>query len=207
MIFLNWAQTNSSFNNGAHVKCNGDIMGHTIKGTMGIRIDNTINVNINNVDIYNIENQSNLGSKLCGEYYSDSDAGANYGTLNGFMGTNLRGISVVNSNNVQISNFNINNLTSFYGDVIGIDFFDGASGINITGNNNSITNLNAGSHLQTSLESQKSFNPNHDPFVCGIDYDNTDTFTNTDINGIQISNLEGYDACVNQFIATNVDLK
>jgi len=190
--FLQWIQNKTPFNSGAHIKCNGDIMGHTVKGTIGIRADNIDNLIMNNIKVFNIQNETPLGTKLCGGYVDDSDSGANFGTIDGFMGTNLRGISIVNSNNVQLNNFNVFNLQSFYGDVIGLDIFDSSQNVIINGNNNIITNLNAGSKLLTSLESQKSFNPNHDPFVCGIDFDDTSNVNSN--SNIQISNLQGYDA-------------
>ena len=51
--------------------CNVDRMGHIPKGVMAIRMDGVDDVTFDGLEIYEVQESSDLGSELCGEYWSD----------------------------------------------------------------------------------------------------------------------------------------
>eukprot|EP01083_Nonionella_stella_P281948 959587_1 len=136
--FIQWATTSinpssdyNSLPSCARFACNADAMFHTNKGLIGIRLDHIENVFIKDVYIYDLFNESPLGSLACGSYDGPNN-GAQPKSLNkeGFMGTDIRGISIINnygygSGNVELyGNIKLSNFISNNGDVIGIHIMD-----------------------------------------------------------------------------------
>lgn len=206
--FKNWAQFGAKIATG-NVRCGADVMTHTIKGLMAIRLDNIVDATISNTKIENIINHSALGSNLCGAYRTENDNFAVFGTYDGYAGTNSKGIIVTNSDNIMLTNIQINNLKSLYGNVNAINIQDN-SNIIFNNNPNIIRNLNAGFSLtsnQVSFFKNNDF-PNHYPRVCGVEYDDTSSIaligSSNPNDHVSISNLQGYSPCNNEFQATNV---
>ena len=73
---------------------------------------------LENIEIKNIKNYSNYGSKICGNYnYKTSFRNSR----NGFFGGDIRGVTVENCNNVSFKDLSLSNLKSESGNVIGLD--------------------------------------------------------------------------------------
>jgi len=206
--FKNWAQNDAKLTTG-NIRCGADIMTHTIKGIMGIRVDNTIDVEINSTKISNLISNSPLGSNLCGVYRTESDLASAYGIYDGYMGTHVKGIVTTNSDNVMLNNVELNSFQSLYGDVAGIDIREDSTVV-LNNNNNKISNLNAGSSLNSNQASflQSNPYPNHYPEICGLQYDETSSIaligSSNPSDHVTISNLNGYSPCDNEFEANNV---
>jgi len=80
--------------------CEGDDMGHNIKGLIGIRLSAANDVSFTNVKISNLLNISPFGTTLCGQYRSSMSL---LNTLPGYFGGDVRGISVESSKNVTFT--------------------------------------------------------------------------------------------------------
>ncbi len=78
-----------------------NIQMHSIKGTIGLRIDGVENIELNNIYIYNIINYGNLGSNICG------DNNIQYG----YTSNNAHGI-IINYGNGIFNNITIENINS-----------------------------------------------------------------------------------------------
>lgn len=102
--------------------CNGDSMHHLNKGTFGIKMDGGNNIRINNVIVKNINNESNLGSNICGPYETSHKAQSN--STYGFTGCNTRGISASACTNLHINSTFIDNIQSYNCYSVGIDIFN-----------------------------------------------------------------------------------
>jgi len=152
----------------------------------------------------NFNNQSPLGSNLCGAYETDSDSNAIFGTIDGYMGTHVRGIISYNSEDILLNQIEMQNFESNYGDTIGIDVRKN-SFIILGDDIISINNLNAGSNLNNNEALFLSQNdlPNHFSRMCGILYDSSSAIglmgSSNISNHVNITNLRGYSPCNNQF--------
>ena len=136
--FLKWAVRNYE-SNGTYTAaepiadcidfvCNGDIMFHTNKGVIGMRLDLIEDVKMKNIKIRNLTNLSPLASCACANYSGPHDGG-NPGTRErqGSMGTDMRGISMFGGDAfVEGKNNAIQNLQSHFGDAAGIDLMGDA---------------------------------------------------------------------------------
>eukprot|EP01084_Bolivina_argentea_P250266 419248_1 len=128
--FVQWATANPYTNYNslpycARFVCNADAMFHTNKGLIGIRFDGIENVMIKKLTISDLFNESPLGSLACGKYSGPSNGGQPKGLeKEGFMGTDIRGISIINGGNVELYDIQLKNFVSNNGDVIGIHIMD-----------------------------------------------------------------------------------
>eukprot|EP01084_Bolivina_argentea_P030213 56020_1 len=120
--FLEWAVNDVPLPSCARFVCNGDIMHHTNKGIIGLRVDGMSDVSIGNVGIRRLENESPLASNACADYSGPLDGGIG-GTRQGEggMNTDVRGISIANSGVFVGGGNEVSNLDSYYGDVTAID--------------------------------------------------------------------------------------
>ena len=98
--------------------CNSDQMLHSIKGSISLRLSGVNNVILENINIKNIKNLSDFGSKICGNYNFKTSF---QNSLPGYLGADIRGISIESSKNINLKNIHINNLKSNCGNVIGLD--------------------------------------------------------------------------------------
>ena len=130
--FYRWATDSGykydSLPNCARFVCNADCMFHLNKGIIGIRLDGIENSIIKNLDIKNLYNESPLGSYACGSYYGPFDGGQPSGlTREGYMGTDIRAISIINGGQTEIyGSCVMDSCVSSYGDVIGVHIMDNA---------------------------------------------------------------------------------
>ena len=106
--------------------CNGDQMLHSIKGTIPLRLSGISQVNLKNIKIKNIKNKSPFGSKLCGNYRATTSL---KNSKPGYLGADIRGISIESCNEIKMKKITINKLTSKSGNVIGIDIMFKNKGI------------------------------------------------------------------------------
>ena len=119
---LNWASFFFSFNLKNKKKnnfiCNADQMLHSLKGTIGLRLSGVSKIYLENLIIKNLINKAPYGSKICGQY-KNSISFSN--TLNGFLGADLRGVSIESSRDIIFDGVEIENLKSENGKVFGVD--------------------------------------------------------------------------------------
>lgn len=99
-----------------------------MKGIIPLRISGLANVSLTNIKINNINNTSPFGSKECGQY---KDSTSIVSTLPGFLGADIRGITVESSRKISFNNVEINGLNSQSGNVIGLDVM--FQSMNLTG--------------------------------------------------------------------------
>ena len=122
----NWAAGKISNLEGRLV-CNGDQMGNSIKGTVGLRLSGVTNGKIENVIIENIENLSPFGSLSCGDYENNVSL---QNTIPGYLGADIRGVTIEFSKDITFEDFFVKNLTSKRGKVIGVDVMFETENIN-----------------------------------------------------------------------------
>ena len=123
---LTWASKAKGEKLVSNYICNADQMFHAVKGTIPLRLSGVSYVNLKNVKIEKIENTSDFGSKLCGNY-RDTTSFAN--SKPGFLGADLRGITIESCKQVNFKNVNVEDLTSLHGNVIGVESLFHNSGI------------------------------------------------------------------------------
>lgn len=90
---------------------------HSVKGSIPLRISGITNVLVEDLTIKNINNFSNFGSKLCGDYLHTTSF---ENTVPGYLGADIRGITVESCNDVHFKNVLIEDLRSSSGHVSGI---------------------------------------------------------------------------------------
>lgn len=117
---LNWASFFYSYklDNKNNFICNADQMLHSLKGTIGLRLSGVSHIKLENLSIKNIKNQAPFGSQICGQY-KDNISFSN--TVNGYLGADIRGISIESSKDILFENVKVENLKSYNGKVIGVD--------------------------------------------------------------------------------------
>jgi Uri superfamily endonuclease len=190
--FLEWALQGENLE-GGKLRCNGDIMGHTNKGIIGIRVDNVDGLTIRDVVIRDLENMSPLGSSICGEYW-DTTQNSVRGTLLGYGATGVRGISLVASSGVVLDgNIEIRNLMSHYGSAVGIASYFGSActlqgGLRV---NRVFANTRVTHNDLDYLEENPL--PNALPKACAIEVEGT---SSVDITGsVRTDNIIGASGC------------
>ena len=122
---------------------NGDSMFHVNKGTFGLKIDGLNTSVIDNLTISNIEAYGLEGSTLAGNYQKSHPKQAH---LNGYHGHLVFGVSLNASNDVEIENVNVNNISSEHGS---------SQGISVTGESIKVRILN--SIVENIISCQKEF--------------------------------------------------
>merc|ERR1719410_713789 len=159
-------------------------MFHQNKGVIGLRMDGIENAQMKNVKISNLENKSPLSTYTCGSFSGHHNGGhtvvssRNAQDREGAMNSDVRGLSLYDGDVGIIGQNSIRSLTSFSGDVTGIDLmgdaileFDGRA------NDISVEDLNAASKVTKALY-KKLKKTNRSPFpnnfnLCVIDMDTT----------------------------------
>ncbi len=130
---INWAKGESSFPSScADFVCNGDIMFHTNQGITGLKVEGSYDgdvatqVRIRDLQIDDLDNQSPLVSNACGNYSGPHDGGnPRQLHLEGGMGTDCKGINLLNVDVAMMDESRIANLNSSYGDTIGFNVGEG----------------------------------------------------------------------------------
>lgn len=113
---LSWAATGKRFKR--KFVCNTDQMLHASKGFVSLRLSGVSNVLMENVTIQNVRNQTPFGSKVCGNY---KDSFSMVNTIPGFLGADMRGITVESCKDVVFRNVTLNKVKSSHGNAIGVD--------------------------------------------------------------------------------------
>ena len=90
---------------------------HSIKGSIPIRLSGLTHVNLDNIYVKNINNFSDFGSKLCGNYLHTTSFD---NTVPGYLGADIRGITIESCNDVKINETILEDLRSSKGSVSGI---------------------------------------------------------------------------------------
>jgi len=116
-----------------HWRRNGDSMFHVNKGVFGLRIDGANQVVLDHVTIDGVRNQGLPGTfqplpgETSGMYTNDEDGGhPAQGRQRGYMGADVRGLSIAASTNVQVTHVHVRNVHSKWGLAFGFDFFNRA---------------------------------------------------------------------------------
>ena len=145
---LNWARGLSTFPSAcSDFVCNGDVMFHSNKGVVGLRMDGIEDAIIIDSSVSNLTNESPLVSAACGSYEGPHDGGLGAIDTEGGMGTDLRGISVTGGDVHFLGKNSIESLNSFYGDTVGLDLIEDAVLEFDTGSDVIISNLVSASML------------------------------------------------------------
>ena len=115
----------------AHYFVNCDVMMHTMKGCIGLKLDATMGVAVRNVVVRRVENVGRLGSDVEGDYTNPSVANAAGATLveEGYQGGDSRGVSVASSVDVYLSGVEVRDVKSACADSIGYDLLKGSRGV------------------------------------------------------------------------------
>ena len=221
--FLGWVQ-GENYLTRMQFACNKDIMHHAGKGLLGLRIDGSEDIELNNIYVYNLYEETPLGSLFCGEYSMAGEdlhgtgGGAHLRQVSpmqtGFSGNNLNGISIVGSKNIRFKNeIFVYNLNNKYGEGHGISIWPNAEIILLSDTNVIVSDLNMGTGLtQDDIDSYNlswTSRPNRIPESCAIRVENKaddtsgtlveSTITNEE-NGENIEllscNINGYVACL-----------
>ena len=159
--------------------CNQDIMGHSGKGLLGLRLDGVDTVEINDIKIENLYEKSAMGSYACGEYFgfSKETGGGHFKQRlpmqSGFSGNMLQGMSIVSSTNINFNGLiDISNLNNDYSSAYGISFWPSND---ITIKQDCLIKVNqikAGIEFDTSNDEFADITvdsyPNQSPEGCGI---------------------------------------
>ena len=221
--FLGWVQGETKITQMLFA-CNKDIMHHAGKGLLGLRIDGSVNVELSNIYIYNLYEETPLGSTFCGKY---SKAGEDlHGTGGGghlrqvspmqigFSGNNLNGISIVGSKHIQFKNeIFLYNLNNKYSEGHGISIWPNSEITILSNTNVIVSDLNVGYGLtQNDIDFHElswDSRPNRIPESCAIrlenkEEDDSDTLIKSKIfnqeNGENIKllscNVNGHVTCL-----------
>lgn len=122
--------------------CNGDQMFHVNKGVIGFKLDGAIGVDVRNSQAKNISNIGKAGSSICGSYERSHPAA----TLKGYGGAITRGVSIAGSQDVSLTDIEINKVSSKNGSAIGVDIQTDSKNVEIK--DVKIQRLSAGSTYQ-----------------------------------------------------------
>merc|ERR1719295_2239510 len=158
------------------IGCNNDAQMQPGKGIMGVRLDGVSNAKLSNIEIYNMIQETDLGSTLCGEYtgFEPNSAAFVGGHITqsspmqvGFSGNMVQGISLNAADGVLMDSIYIKGLNSHSGDAIALSVWPSVSAV-LTGNV-LIDEITAGSQMeeQKGVLSWES-RPNRAPMACGI---------------------------------------
>ena len=145
---LSWAQGLSTFPSScSDFVCNGDVMFHSNKGVVGLRMDGIEDAIIVDLSVSNLTNESPLVCAACGSYEGPHDGGLGVIDTEGTMGTDMRGISVTGGDVHFLGKNLIESLNSFYGDTVGLDLIEDAVLEFDTGSDVIINDIVSGSML------------------------------------------------------------
>jgi len=148
--FLEWAVRGMVFPECAILVGDRDVMHHPNKGIIGIRMDGIEGVEMKNVSITNFRNKSPLSQCSECETHLDSSLGD----------TNVRGISMYDSELVIFAENKINNMDSYYGTSLGLDIMDAYSFYTAEhGATLDVSDLKSNSKVEDNLHAQ------YDPFI------------------------------------------
>ena len=144
---IDWAAGNNNINNIITGKSNehyyvglGDVMGHHVKGDIGLFIQGAKDAKIFDINICNMNNNADMGKAYM---LNDSEPYPGNGE---YLGANTNGIVISSCDDVSIYNNNIFNLKSENGIVNGINLVGEVHNIRIL--DNKITDLKCSGHLK-----------------------------------------------------------
>ena len=188
------------------LSCNADVMTHSGKGTIGIRLDGIDNAELNNIEIYDMYDYTKLGSELCGEYdWGFHNGGGHFlqkmPMQTGFSGNMVQGISIVNSD-ATLSDINVHDIGSATGLTYGIALWKDCK-IELSGDIVS-SNIMAGFQLDIDSFDYDS-RPNKAPEACGIlaywDFEGDETSVSKKEDGKELNIMSecvtGHVGCLN----------
>ena len=191
------------------LKCNADVMTHSGKGTMGIRLDGISKFTLDNIEIYNMYDFTSLGTDICGSYDGTRQSNGHFlqkvPMQQGFSGNMVHGIHIVNSDG-ELKDINVHDIGSATGLAFGVSVYKKSD---VVMNGDLLTsNIIAGFMVgQDTLDYNDR--PNQAPEACGIlvywSYDDGDegytgpTVSSTDEDGLNIVNqcIRGHVGCFN----------
>lgn len=119
--FLAWATQESVEPWTASYYVNCDVMMHTVKGVIGLKLDATMGVHVERVSVTRVENVGPLGSDVEGDYTNPTVANAAGVPYEGYQGGDSRGVSVAGSCDVVLRDVEIRDVLSACADVFGVD--------------------------------------------------------------------------------------
>ena len=112
--------------------CNQDIMGHSGKGLLGMRIDGVDDLMLSNIRVTDLYEHTGLGSDACGDYvrFTPENNGGHFKQSSpmqhGFSGNDLQAISIIASTSVELkSDISISNLRNDYSQAFALSFWTG----------------------------------------------------------------------------------
>ena len=92
------------------IKCNADVMTHSGKGIMGIRLDGVSSFSLENIEIFNMYDYTELGSEICGDYDGSKLSNGRFLPMqSGFSGNMIHGIHALNSDG-EFKSINVHNI-------------------------------------------------------------------------------------------------
>ena len=161
----NWAFGSASISEAADsFMCNGDSMIHSLKGTIGLRIDGVEDVTVDNLKIENLYEYAKLGSELCGEY-DHSHFTQRLPFQVGYSGNMMQGVSIDYAD-VVMKDVEIANLESSTGMAVGINLWYGTD---VTFENSvKMEGIYAGSSFDDTSTITYDDRPNKAPESCFI---------------------------------------
>jgi len=117
---------------GMRYRRNGDAMMHLNKGVTAVRIDGVSHVVARRLTVRRIRNDSPRGNceQMPGEtempwYEGRADGGhVDQGLQHGYMGADVRGVAVSGSSHIWLSDLNVSEVHSVYGNAKGLDIFN-----------------------------------------------------------------------------------
>ena len=219
-----WATGEHSASSQWKFGCNQDIMFHSGKGIVGLRIEATDTAILNDIRITNLHQVTPLGSNVCTKFFNSDGtgySGQTYPMQRGFSGNNLQGISICSSVNVYIDgSVYLSNFVNDYSETSGISVWTGNDVTISSTSNILISNIYSGIKLYDDDDDNDNdvklltYNdlPNRSPESCGfrietdvdtnILYDSTITFLNENDNAnngeynVIVCNVNGFEMCL-----------
>ena len=192
--------------------CNEDIMQHSGKGVLGIRMDGVNDVTLTgNIIISQLHEKTGLGTLGCGDYEGPVSEGEGGQVKQktpmqvGFSGNNVQAISITTSTNVVFddnANVEISNIKSDFGEVFGVSFWT-ANDISIDENALiKVWNVESGAELESNLIGYDS-RPNRSPESCGVRLETDDSnevyeseISVSNDDNILVCNVKGHEYCL-----------
>jgi hypothetical protein len=187
--------TNSSEFQSFQTKCNSDVMSHSGKGIIGLRLEGVENGQLSNIQIYDLKDYTEFGMRCSKSEFASAPIQI------GFSGKMVQGLSISTSRNIQFADIKVQNLMSSYGDVYGFAIWTN-NNLTIAGKVE-ISDISAGQSVSKENASIVFSYPNLESEACAYrvltSWNNEDAY-NTVVNiadnaSIQSSNIVGHIDC------------
>ena len=177
---VNWAEGNDNLEN-VLFGCNSDPMKHAGKGIIGLRMQGVEDILISDLNVNDFIDSTPLGRLDCADYdaWDQSRGGGNFRQLKpmqiGFSGNMIQGVNLNTVSNVEFqNNIEISDLTSNYGDVIGLAIWPANEDVKFSNSESNQLNINidglvAGNEITVDYNQINAHSrPNSAPQACGI---------------------------------------